>query len=65
MNAAGPVLHIDVKKLGRISRLGWRVTGGKPSRGVRGYHRKAHKLGWEFVHVCVDDARHAWPTSRS
>jgi transposase len=52
----GELLHVDVKKLGRIARPGWRVTGGRNSRAVAGYHRKAHKLGWEFVHVCVDDA---------
>jgi transposase InsO family protein len=32
------------------------VTGGRKSRGVTGYHSQIHKLGWEFVHVCVDDA---------
>jgi len=52
----GELIHVDVKKLGRIARPGWRLTGGRTSRGVPGYHAKAHKLGWEFVHVCVDDA---------
>ena len=52
----GELIHVDVKKLGRISRPGWRVTGGRKSRGVAGYHSNAHRLGWEFVHVCVDDA---------
>jgi transposase len=52
----GELVHVDVKKLGRISRPGWRVTGGQKSRGVAGYHSKIHNLGWEFVHVCVDDA---------
>jgi transposase len=52
----GELIHVDVKKLGRISRPGWRVTGGRKSRGVAGYHSKIHNLGWEFVHVCVDDA---------
>jgi transposase InsO family protein len=55
-SAPGELIHVDVKKLGRISRPGWRVTGGRKSRGVPGYHSKAHQLGWEFVHVCVDDA---------
>ena len=54
-SAPGELIHVDVKKLGRISRPGWRVTGGRNSRGVAGYHDKAHQLGWEFVHVCVDD----------
>src|SRR5271165_7302408 len=47
----GELIHIDVKKLGRISRPGWRVTGGQRSRAVAGYHSKTHHLGWEFVHV--------------
>jgi transposase InsO family protein len=46
----GELLHIDVKKLGRIEHVGHRVTG---SRRKAGRHRGA---GWEFVHVCVDDA---------
>jgi transposase InsO family protein len=52
---AGELIHIDVKKLGRIARPGWRVSG-REGRGKPGYHRKANQLGWEFVHVCVDDA---------
>jgi transposase len=52
----GELIHIDVKKLGRIARPGWRMTGGRSSRGVPGYQRKENQLGWEFVHVCVDDA---------
>jgi transposase InsO family protein len=51
----GELVHIDVKKLGRIARPGWRVSGRK-APGRPGYHRKANQLGWEFVHVCVDDA---------
>ena len=48
----GELIHVDVKKLGRIARPGHRVTG---SRAARGYHRNKYELGWEFVHVCVDD----------
>jgi transposase InsO family protein len=46
----GELIHIDVKKLGRINQVGHRVTGDwrKASR-TRG-------AGWEFVHVCIDDA---------
>jgi transposase len=47
---AGELLHIDVKKLGRIIRPGHRVTGSRRDR------RDSGKKGWEFVHVCVDDA---------
>ena len=49
----GELIHIDVKKLGRIARPGHRVLG-RQSAG--GHHRRANHLGWEFVHVCVDDA---------
>jgi transposase InsO family protein len=43
----GELIHVDVKKLGRIGRPGHRVTGDRRTRS-RG-------IGWEFVHVCVDD----------
>jgi transposase InsO family protein len=43
----GQLVHVDVKKLGRIGRIGHRVTGDRRSR-MRG-------IGWEYVHVCVDD----------
>ena len=45
---AGGLVHLDIKKLGRIGRVGHRITGDRRSR-VRG-------IGWEFVHVAVDDA---------
>jgi transposase InsO family protein len=52
---AGELLHIDVKKLGKIGPKGpgHRVTGH------RHYNQRKHgkrAVGWEFVHVCVDDA---------
>jgi transposase len=46
----GELIHIDVKKLGCINQVGHRVTGDR---------RKASRTrggGWEFVHVCIDDA---------
>jgi transposase InsO family protein len=43
----GELIHIDVKKLGKIGRAGHRVNGDRTTRS-RG-------IGWEFVHVCVDD----------
>jgi transposase len=52
----GELIHIDVKKLGRIARPGHAVLGGQPARAASGYHRKRHQLGWEFVHVAIDDA---------
>ena len=54
----GELLHIDVKKLGRIQGgAGHRATGHKhytPRRGPQRAQRRT--VGWEFVHVCVDDA---------
>jgi len=43
----GELIHIDVKKLGKIGRPGHRVNRDRTTR-TRG-------IGWEFVHVCVDD----------
>jgi transposase InsO family protein len=51
----GELIHVDVKKLGRIARPGHRMLGGQPARAAAGYHRKAHNLGWEYVHVAIDD----------
>jgi len=55
----GELVHIDVKKLGRIERgAGHRVTGRKhytPRHTDRAGVRR-HTVGWEFCHVCVDDA---------
>lgn len=44
----GELLHIDIKKLGRIGRIGHRINGNRRT-AVRG-------IGWEYLHVCVDDA---------
>ena len=45
---AGELLHIDIKKLGRIGRVGHRIT---KDRTVR-----ARNVGWDYVHVAIDDA---------
>ena len=45
--APGDLLHLDIKKLGRIVRPGHRVTGD-PRDSVNG-------AGWECVHVAIDD----------
>jgi transposase InsO family protein len=55
----GELIHIDVKKLGRIARgAGHRVTGrrrGNPSHtDAAGVRRRL--VGWEFVHIAIDDA---------
>jgi transposase InsO family protein len=53
----GELVHIDVKKLGRIphGRAGHRVHGQRrlQRNSVKAGRRQ---VGWEFVHVCVDDA---------
>lgn len=52
----GELIHIDVKKLGRILKPRHRVTGNR--RGAASTHRngKAIRLaGWEFVHIAIDD----------
>jgi len=53
----GELIHIDVKKLGRIQRgAGHRVTGHphyNSRRGPRGDSRRT--VGWEFVHIAIDD----------
>ncbi len=55
----GELVHIDVKKLGRIvGGAGHRIAGrprSNPSRTDGSGHRR-RRVGWEFVHVCVDDA---------
>jgi len=45
----GEMIHIDIKKLGRFSQIGHRITGNKS-----GYSH-CQGLGWEFVHVSIDD----------
>jgi hypothetical protein len=48
----GEPIHIDVEKLGRIGpeAAGHGATGSRRNRGrLRG-------AGWEFVHICIDDA---------
>jgi transposase len=44
----GELVHIDVKKLGRFSKPGHRVTGTRTGN-------RTWRAGWEAVHVCVDD----------
>jgi transposase InsO family protein len=45
----GELIHLDIKKLGRFGQPGHRVTGDRTLGKSRG-------AGWEFVHVCIDDA---------
>jgi len=43
----GDLLHLDIKKLGRIARPSHRVTGNRRD-SVSG-------IGWEYLHVAIDD----------
>jgi transposase len=53
----GELIHIDVKKLGRINGAGHRMTGDRSSQNAnRRQRRRGAPAAWEFVHVCVDDA---------
>lgn len=46
----GELLHLDIKKLGRFTRTGHRITGDRCQQSnTRG-------VGWDFAHVAIDDA---------
>jgi hypothetical protein len=47
----GELIHIDIKKLGKIGSVGHRITGRRT-----GVVNRNLGIGWEFVHVCIDDA---------
>ena len=58
-SAPGELLHIDIKKLGRIHNgPGHRVTGSRRNQRATTYTpdgRRIGDAGWEFVHVAIDD----------
>jgi len=45
----GELIHVDIKKLGKFSQTGHRITGDR-----RGWRTSG--AGYEFVHVAIDDA---------
>jgi transposase InsO family protein len=47
--APGEMIHLDIKKLGRFDKPGHRVTGDRTGQSNN------RGVGWEFVHVCIDD----------
>jgi transposase InsO family protein len=55
----GELIHVDVKKLGRITVPGHRVTGNRRQGGRRTTYtpdgRRLGDAGWEYVHVAIDD----------
>ena len=47
--APGEILHIDIKKLGKFSRIGHRVTGDRTGRS------KTRGVGWDYGRLAIDD----------
>ena len=45
----GEMIHLDIKKLGRFNKIGHRITGDRHGQS------NSRGVGWEFVHVCIDD----------
>jgi transposase InsO family protein len=46
----GELIHIDIKTLGRIEGIGHRITG------QHALHHRARGIGYEHLHVAIDDA---------
>lgn len=45
---AGDMLHVDLKRLGRVTGVGHRIHGDR--------RRRTRHVGWEYLHVAIDDA---------
>jgi len=45
----GELIHIDIKKLGKFNQIGHRITGDRTGQS------NSRGVGWEYVHVCIDD----------
>jgi transposase InsO family protein len=45
----GEMIHLDIKKLGRFNKVGHRITGDRKGQS------NSRGVGWEFVHVAIDD----------
>lgn len=46
----GDMIHLDIKKLGKFNQVGHRITGDRSGQS------NSRGVGWEYVHVCIDDA---------
>src|SRR5436190_20564168 len=44
----GDLLHLDLKRLGRVAGVGHRIHGDR--------RRRARHVGWEYLHIAIDDA---------
>jgi transposase len=53
-SAPGEMIHIDIKKLGRIEGIGHRITGDRVGQS-NPRSRKQGGKGWEYLHLAVDD----------
>ena len=45
----GEMIHLDIKKLGKFNRIGHRITGDRTGQS------NSRGIGWEYVHVAIDD----------
>jgi len=46
----GELIHLDIKKLGRIDGIGHRITGDRKGQSNK------RGTGWEYLHIAIDDA---------
>ena len=46
----GDMIHLDIKRLGKFERTGHRITGDRTGQS------NSRGIGWEYVHICIDDA---------
>jgi transposase InsO family protein len=54
MSRPGELVHVDIKKLGRIPKGGgWRAHG-RAQEGMRSYQRRKAAIGYSYVHSAVD-----------
>jgi transposase InsO family protein len=45
----GELIHLDIKKLGKFNQIGHRITGDRKGQS------NGRGVGWEYVHVCIDN----------
>ncbi|GLK85302.1 hypothetical protein GCM10017653_33720 [Ancylobacter defluvii] len=48
--APGELIHLDIKGLGRIEGIGHRITGNRSGQS------RNRGIGWDHLHVAIDDA---------
>jgi hypothetical protein len=60
----GDLVHLDVKKLGRIPQGGGHRLCGRAA-GTVNRHADRSNGGYDYLHAAVDDPTPAWPMSSS